>query len=156
MPVQHADFGMGCTLLQCSPKMTQPSTLCGTLKSASAFEMNNNNNNKWQWLCIRKQPTGWLTSRDRTGPVLGSEPGRSKPGLDRSRFFWTGTSPILALFMHVNKNDDDVGRQAGDCATVYTYASCQGCNDIHVSLKCVALTRTQAVISCPVNCCQTN
>ena len=45
---------------------------------------------------------------------------------------------ILALFMHVNKNDDDAGGQAGDCVTVYTFASCQGCNDIHVSLKCVA------------------
>jgi len=138
MPVQHADFGMGCTLLQCSPKMTQPSTLCGTLKSASAFEMNNNNN-KWQWLCIRKQPTGWLTSRDRTGPVLGSGPGRSIPGLGRSQFFLDRhRSDFSAIYAREQKNDNDAGWQAGDCLTVYTFASYQGCNDMHVSLKCVA------------------
>jgi len=51
----------------------------------------------------------------------------------------------------------------GDRVTVYTFASRQGCNHIHVSLKCMtdvcggsvlAITWTRAVISCQVNCCQ--
>jgi len=38
-------------------------------------------------------------------------------------------------------DDDDAGGWSGNCVTVYTFASYQGCNDIHVSLKCAADVR---------------
>ena len=44
----------------CVPRLTQPSTLRGTVKWVSAFGLSNN---KWRWWLLGLQPTGGLTAQ---------------------------------------------------------------------------------------------
>ena len=44
----------------CVPRLTQRSTLRGTVKRVSAFKLSNN---KWRWWTLGLQPTGGLTAQ---------------------------------------------------------------------------------------------
>jgi len=48
----------------CVPRLTQPSTLRGTVKLVSSFGLSNN---KWRWWMLVLQPTGGLTAQAQVG-----------------------------------------------------------------------------------------